>query len=230
LYDEVKKLNRDEFRDEFNSKYLNVFGNSFFNVEVYRKRIQLIVEPFLLDADSRATKANKKAYVRIVGLGLGVWLICENQSDIMIKVYEEVLKELPQTHNIGAIDFCWFPPDSTSELEKKEMINGISIKITNNNPATKLPVGFENHLLIAQYAWDSNAYPGNEYWIGALAASGDPAAACCSTIPQLQNPLINTELKGAGIKWYAQKKSPDPNCETNQVKREEMAGHRFWDA
>eukprot|EP00607_Mallomonas_marina_P000583 CAMPEP_0182426294 /NCGR_PEP_ID=MMETSP1167-20130531/12781_1 /TAXON_ID=2988 /ORGANISM="Mallomonas Sp, Strain CCMP3275" /LENGTH=104 /DNA_ID=CAMNT_0024607623 /DNA_START=683 /DNA_END=997 /DNA_ORIENTATION=+ len=48
-------------------------------------------------------------------------------------------------------------------------------------------------LLVAQYAWDSNAYPGNEYWLGSLSGSGDPAAVCCSTVGEIQNPAIHPE-------------------------------------
>lgn len=52
-------------------------------------------------------------------------------------------------------------------------------------------------LLVAQYAWDGNAWPGNEFWWPGRSqwdASGDPAAACCSTIGELQNAYINPVL------------------------------------
>ena len=58
----------------------------------------------------------------------------------------------------------------------------------------------EEKLVVAMFAWDGNAFIGNEYWEGALSASGDPAAASCSFIPELLNPLVNEAISGNNIR------------------------------
>jgi hypothetical protein len=160
-----------------------------------------VVEPFLHEASARGEDAGKKAYVHAVGLGLGVWKITNKQTQLLLDVFKEVLQENHFPH-IGAIDFAHFTGmqcGGLPNIEQFESGGDICIHFSDRNPADKVP---DDHLLVASYAWDGNAYPGNEYWLGALSASGDPAAACCSTIPQLQNPLINTSLNAKKLKVF----------------------------
>lgn len=182
-YEEAAKDNANRF--------LKITQNDkvvYLNKDVYKKRIKTVIEPFLLEANNRAQLEGKKAYVHAVGLGLGVWQLDPRQAQLIVDVYKELIETLPLEH-ISDIDFSYFPKglDFTESEHKKNP----QIKLTESlrDPADLLQD--PTKLIVASYAWDGNAYPGNEYWMGNLTASGDPAAACCSTISELQNPLIN---------------------------------------
>ena len=52
----------------------------FFHKHVYEQRIRITAETFLIEANHRAKlAAGKKAYVHVVGLGLGVWKMLNAQ-------------------------------------------------------------------------------------------------------------------------------------------------------
>lgn len=180
---------------------------AFLHRRIFKERLRLVIEPFLLDANARAAKANTTAYCHIVGLGLGVWAIHLEQKQLMLQVYHELLHTLPLSA-VSDIDFSWFPNcremngiRSGATISEGPNAGKITITFSKRDPAQLLERESAHKLLVAQYAWDSNAYPGNEYWSGMLSASGDPAAACCSHIPELQNPDVNVEhVCGANVK------------------------------
>lgn len=188
-YEEVEAMtDKDE-------RYIKIYGG-FFDKVLYKERLRLIVESFLLEANERAETQQKQGYLHIVGLGLGVWEVSREQTKLMLEVYAETLQKYKFAH-ISDLNFSWFGLDGLKcggvedqgEFDSKG--HKIKIHFSKRDPAEKLVDGDTGKLLIAQYAWDSNAYPGNEYWSRLLSASGDPAAACCSMIPELQNPQIN---------------------------------------
>ncbi len=185
-----------EARKDNSGKYVLLSHISYFNKDVYKKRIRFVVEPFLVDAHKRAAEQNKKAYVHVVGLGLGEWKIDERQAPLMLEVYADMIND----NNLSAIsdiDFSWFPATAQkiAGVADGGKLKNITVHFSERNPADKLTGNDAGKLLVAMYAWDGNAYPGNEYWAGMLTASGDPAAACCSTICELQNPQINPYIK-----------------------------------
>ena len=191
-------LHKDVLKDK-TDRYIEMWGGElYFNQEVYKQRLKFLLEPFLLDANRRAEKSNQSAYVHVVGLGLGVWKLLPEQEHLMLDVYHELLTQTNLPH-ISDLDFSWFNEHSCGPFRDGDLCNkkgnAIKIHFSKRDPADRL-VDSPPKLLVAMYAWDSNAFPGNEYWLGALSASGDPAAACCSTISELQNPDLNPYVSG----------------------------------
>jgi len=192
----------EEALKDKSGRYIQAQTGVLLDKVILKKRMRLVIEPFLADANARAAEKGKKAYVRATGLGLGVWALNRDlQMPLLIDAYADVLAEKTYPH-ITDIDFNWFAKDKSEAQAlscggaKDQQIlrtsgNQIKIHFTWDGQAEKMQGKDGGKLLVSQYAWDSNSFPGNEYWEGLLDASGDPAAACCSTIAELQNPCIN---------------------------------------
>jgi hypothetical protein len=199
----------------FTSDYtkINILGETcYLNNKIYKARMRMSILPFLLEAENRGKVEGKEVYCHLVGLGIGVWAVdAYTQALLLYEIYYEILNEI-KFNKIKVLDFSWFPkppelpnkppglPNKLTDYEKyegriKELINNenkIKIILSRNEPFEQNE-DKHNKLIVAQFAWDSNAYPGNEFWIGQLDASGDPAAACCSGIAAMYEELNNGE-------------------------------------
>ncbi len=186
----------DEAQADTSGRFLKIAPNQYLDCCIYKKRLKMVIEPFLVDANERGKESGKSVYCVAVGLGLGVWAVHPAQTALTLEVYADILasRALPY---IGDLDFSWFDKKYSNLAGVKNLEvfktkhNTVTIHFSQGNPADKLTGADAGKLLVAMYAWDGNSYPGNEYWGGSLNGSGDPAAACCSTICELQNPLIN---------------------------------------
>ena len=184
---------REAVLDE-TGRFQRVQHNFFFDTLIYKKRTSYLAKVFLDEANDRGRQTSKKAFCHIVGLGLGVWMIDELQISIMVNVYLDLIYKNKYKH-IGVLYFAWLTPPEWFPTK----INGIQIVFGKREPAERLP---KEYTLVAQYAWDSNAYPGNEFWIDNLTASGDPAAASCSLLYYLQNPDYNHYIDSEFLKVF----------------------------
>ncbi|KAK4950772.1 hypothetical protein LTR10_010765 [Elasticomyces elasticus] len=177
------------FLQFFNVRSRRSTPDQHFIVPVYKARMRITIDILLLEANDWAKDVGKKAWTYVVGLGLGVWQHDSDQPEHYINAFTDALSDLDLPH-IGTLEFAYI--SVSSDCQERVTIaaehQGIRAVFSKRNPAEKLEGG---ELLVLSYAWDGNSFPGNEYWSGSLAGSGDPAAACMSTIGELHNPLIN---------------------------------------
>jgi hypothetical protein len=170
---------------------------------MYRGRMRITVDVLLLEAEAqgrREARGARPAYVHVVGLGLGVWAIdpARQTADYVACFADALDDERVGAHlaHVGTLDFAYIPMSEAlrARLDAAAARRGIAVRVSKRNPAARLAPPNDQDVLVVSYAWDGNALPGNEYWQGSLAASGDPAAACMSTISELHNPFINVRF------------------------------------
>ncbi|EDV38587.1 uncharacterized protein Dana_GF19356 [Drosophila ananassae] len=203
FYGEPKDFIFDHFQGHLAEpqRFESVNGG-YFDHQVMRKRYRNTFETLLLEAQDRAVRAGKLAYVHVVPIGLGVWKAANHQELTFFEAFQESLDGLGERlHHVGVVHFSWFHLDRVGSLYDGALLRfpqhpqgGIKIKISNREAHSKLP---EDMLLVVTYAWDGNALPGNEFWDGVLVSTSDPAAACSTLITELQNPHINREYMNA---------------------------------
>ena len=199
----------------------------FLDTVIYRERVAVCVETLLAEAESRGRETTKGpwerdgeqggVYVHVVGLGLGVWQVTDEQYSLSLDTWVRAMRTRLRLKHVTDVNFSWwgkYSDDACSETHTWQGLptsgvltgepgtpaefNRINVHFSRRSPADPIPPG---KILVASYAWDGNAYPGNEYWKGSLSGSGDPAAACCSHICELQNPLVNPRLGAEGNNW-----------------------------
>ncbi|KAI7867774.1 hypothetical protein K492DRAFT_110435, partial [Lichtheimia hyalospora FSU 10163] len=188
------------FSDE--KKYYKLNDYEFFNIDIYKQRLSIPIEILLKESNNRSILKQKEAYIHVVGLVLGVWQITKKQATWFIEIFIDILKntELNNFPDVTNVINTELGEEKYNEVKNNKEIyiknkfnNKFKIKFSKRNPCDKILS--DKKLLIASFAWDGNSFVGNEYWNGCLGSSGDPAAACCSSIPQLLNPYINPFLE-----------------------------------
>lgn len=218
LYTEAKKPCKECEEAE---RYTTINASDLFDNITYQRRLAISFETLLIEAQNRAEKAKTTAFIHVVGIGLGVWKASPHQERKFLNAFGGCVQRLlPGLPCVTDLRFAWFSEDSILGVPKGKYIGHIKIDFSKDEPQTKLEK--PDQLLVVSYAWDGNALPGNEFWIGWLASTGDSSAACCSQITELHNPHINqtkvcsSNLHIASPQWgvlhvaqYAQQKLLD---------------------
>ena len=126
----------------------------FFNVTLYKNRMRLSFETFLLEANRRGQQQKKNIYCHVVGLGLGVWQLqgYQNQTKHFFDAFEESLDNLLENSNIdhlSDVDFSWVDPpvDAVFKHLHKFKDSNVLIHISRRDPFAKHEREKVNNLL-----------------------------------------------------------------------------------
>jgi hypothetical protein len=193
-YDELLKKMK-----KANDRFVDLHDGKYFDRLMYTRRIVLSIDTLLIEANERARRLNKMAYVHVVGLGLGVWKIYTEQDKLFMDAFAQRLEFLSLT-NVSDVRFAYIKHKMAGPYKHGDMVKGIKLHMVDGNPHERLKEDDEGKLLVVSYAWDANALPGNEFWMGSLSTSSDPAAACSTQVAELHNWHINGKVCGGNLR------------------------------
>ena len=173
----------------------NVSPLFYLNKKIYIKRMTLTAETLLAEGNHRAKVASKRAYIHLVGLGLGVWRVHNEQIEVFGRIFVEAVQRM-KPGNVADLDFSWVFHQKEGDRPRISLTDGSEVSSGDTIPGTSTvchisqrepwsPLKEEESsgkLIVATWAWDGMSLVGNEYWAGSLQSSSDPAAACCTQI------------------------------------------------
>ncbi|XP_041972388.1 uncharacterized protein LOC121728304 [Aricia agestis] len=218
-YEELQSLDTNSDKLQ---RHIRVAPEVIFDNEVYYRRLSVLAETTLFEAQARGSETQRDVFLNVIGAGLGVWKISEHQADVYVLTFVERADSLLQggrlTH-ISDVNFAYvrvgdsvlamFENTARSETSTNRKIflpcekhpkGGINITLENREPSARLSGEHAGKLLVITYPWDGNAHPGNEFWLGSLSGSGDPAAACSTQVSELHNAHVNPALTGLNVR------------------------------
>ena len=172
----------------------------------------------------------KSIILQIPGLGLGAW--ANGQRTLLTQLSYEVIVEILTSLSTSERDLfkyirfnshIWYLSEQQDTqingiqlvYPVKDQFIGFAEKLKNDSSKLIKSPDFNitdgaSDILVSSFAWDSVSYVGNEYYIGEYNTSDDPAAACCSKILELGNPIINKNIE---LRVLRPKPEPEPEPE-----------------
>ena len=200
----VKKLSLERTQDFYVDDQNLVHGAR------YVARSYLIHQALFGQVVCNYKKLRNRVVIRLTGLGLGNWLGRADMNVATNLYLTGVMKALESFGEddlvcIKRIEMCWFRDLTKTEQIETAMEKEMKKKQDKLPPINFIQTGFfektqdfddSNDIFIIQFAWDGMSYLGNEYWLGKhkFGASGDPQAACNSTLPYIAHPDINRAM------------------------------------